>query len=232
MNTEVAAAYAAQERLVRSTAGHRAWSRGGYKIGLTSLRMQQMCKIDSPIAGVIFRETIVPTGAALSAAAYGRLALEFEIGLVLGTGLGPRERPYTAADVAAAVASVCPAIEIIDDRNADYAALDVHALIAENSWNAGAVCGPAGAAIPDLAALEGTVRRDGEIIDRGAGRDVLGHPFNALAWLANHLNALGTELAAGELVMTGNLVTTKFVAPGETYRFELSGLGEVEARIV
>jgi 2-keto-4-pentenoate hydratase len=193
--------------------------------------MQEMCKIDTPIAGVIFEETIVPSGTVLAASTYGRLALEFEIGLRLGRELPPIGRAYASGDVADAVASVCPAIEIVDDRNADYAALDVHALIAENSWNAGAVCGAATVALPDLASLEGTVLRDGEVVDRGAGRDVLGHPLNALAWLANHLNALGERLRPGELVMTGNLVTTKFVKPGETYRFDLSNLGGVAVTI-
>jgi 2-keto-4-pentenoate hydratase len=217
-NQGITAAYDAQDRLVRSIQDRTGWTRGGYKIGLTSERMQAMCKIDSPIAGVIFRENIDPSGVRLSAAAYGRLALEFEIGLVMGPDLE--------------IASVCPAIEIVDDQNADYAALDIHALIGENSWNAGAVCGTAVTQIPNLATLAGIVSRDGEVIDRGAGRDVLGDPRNALAWLATHLDARGGRVAAGDLVMTGNLVTTKFVRPGETYRFELTGLGSVEVHVV
>ena len=83
-----------------------------------------------------------------------------------------------------------------------------------------------------MASLAGTVRRNGEVVDRGSGRDVLGHPLNVLAWLANHLNAAGDELRAGDLVMTGDLVTTKFVVPGEHYAFELIGLGSVDVRIV
>jgi 2-keto-4-pentenoate hydratase len=159
------------------------------------------------------------------------LALEFEIGLVLGTSLPRRATAYAPADVGGAVAAACPAMEIVDDRNASYDALDVLSLIADNSWNAGAVCGPRAATFPDLATLEGTVRRNGEILDCGSGRDVLGHPLNVLAWLANHLNAIGDELRAGDFIMTGNVVTTKFVVPGEHYAFELAGLGSVEVRI-
>lgn len=228
---DVAGAYAVQRAYVRLMAQRNGATRGGYKIGLTSERMQQMCRIDSPIAGVILRNRIVASGATLSTATYGRLALEFEIGLRLAADLPPRPVPYARADVAPAVASVCPAIEIVDDRHADYAALDVLSLIADNSWNAGAVCGPTAASVPDLATLEGIVWKDDAIFDRGWGRDVLGHPLEALAWLANHLVAQGEMLRAGDLVMTGNLVTTKFVAPGERYRFELAGLGSVEARI-
>jgi len=226
-----AEAYAIQAAFVRrSLEGGSV--RAGYKIGLTSERMQRMCNIDSPIAGVIFGERIHPTGTALSVARYGRLALEFEIGLFLGADLPARATPYEPRDVAAAVGAVAPAIEIVDDHNADYAALDVLALIADNSWNAGAICGPRSTAFADLATLEGTVRRDGVVLDRGSGRDVLGHPLNVLAWLANHVVAGGDALRAGDLVMTGNLVTTKFVAPGERYAFELAGLARVETEIV
>jgi 2-keto-4-pentenoate hydratase len=225
-----AAAYAIQRELVRLAVANGS-VRAGYKIGLTSERMQAMCHIDSPIAGVIFGERVAPTGVTLSAAQYGRLALEFEIGLFVGTSLPRRAAPYAPDDVAGVVAAVCPAIEIVDDRQASYDALDVLSLIADNSWNAGAICGPRSATFPDLASLAGTVRRNGEVVDRGSGRDVLGHPLNVLAWLANHLNAVGDELRAGDLVMTGNVVTTKFVAPGERYAFELAGLGSVEVTI-
>lgn len=231
MGDDLAAAYVRQAALVREALA-RGSRRGGYKIGLTSERMQRMCHTDAPIAGVIFAERIVSSGAALSAARYDRLALEFEIALVLGADVPARATPYAPADVAPAVAAIAPAIEIVDDRNADYATFDVRAVIADNSWNAGAVCGPRTAAFPDLATLEGTVYRDGAVLDRGSGRDVLGHPLNALAWLANHLVAEGERLRAGDLVMTGNLVTTKFVAPGERYAFELAGVGRVETEIV
>jgi len=72
---------------------------------------------------------------------------------------------------------------------------------------------------------------DGEIIDRGFGRDVLGHPFHSVAWLATHLAEMGTALRAGDIVMTGNLVTTKFPDRSAAYRFDLAGLGAVELSI-
>ena len=76
-----------------------------------------------------------------------------------------------------AVVGVCAAMELIDDRNADYASLDAASLVADNSWNAGAVLGDFVETIDDLADLCGTVRLNGVEIDRGYGRDVLGHPL-------------------------------------------------------
>ena len=84
---------------------------------------------------------------------------------------------------------------------------------------------------PDLATIEGGISVDGKAMDRGFGRDVLGHPFHSVAWLATHLAEMGTGLRAGDIVMTGNLVTTKFPDRSCTYRFDVIGLGAVDLSI-
>jgi 2-keto-4-pentenoate hydratase len=58
---------------------------------------------------------------------------------------------------------------------------------------------------------------------------VLGHPHNALAWLANHLAADGKNLRAGQLVLTGSLVKTVWLEAGDQVVMELQGLGTVKA---
>ena len=64
---------------------------------------------------------------------------------------------------------------------------------------------------------------------RGTGADVLGHPHNALAWLANHLAAEGKGLHAGQIVLTGSLVKTVWLNAGDKVAMELEGLGKVRA---
>ncbi len=229
--TDLATAYGIQDALVARlcrTAGTRP---AGYKVGLTSARMQQMCGIDQPIAGVVLASRIHASGAALSLGAFGRLGIEFEIGMRLGRDLGPDGAPFGMDAVAAAVEAVCPALELVDDRNADYAALEVTSLVADNSWNGGIVLGEFRGIWPDLATIVGTAERDGAAIDQGHGRDVLGHPFAPLVWLANHLAARGGGLKAGDVVLTGSLCPTRFPAAGEQYRFSLAGLGAVEVRV-
>jgi 2-keto-4-pentenoate hydratase len=58
---------------------------------------------------------------------------------------------------------------------------------------------------------------------------VLGHPHNALAWLANHLADEGKGLHAGQVVLTGSLVKTVWLNAGDRVKMELDGLGTVEA---
>jgi 2-keto-4-pentenoate hydratase len=224
-------AYAVQREYVRLLTQSRGTKAGGYKIGLTTPRMQGMCGIDSPVAGVILQDRVHASGAIIDASAYGRVGLEFEIAVRLSQDLVPGAHAPTIADVAAAVDGVCPAIEIIDDRGADYRKLDAFSLIADNAWNGGIVLGDFTPSFPDLAAIEAVVSVDGEIIDRGFGRDVLGHPFHSVGWLAVHLAAQGSRLREGDIVMTGSVVTTKFPDRSTRYHYELTGCGVVELSV-
>ncbi|MGH6959231.1 MAG: fumarylacetoacetate hydrolase family protein, partial [Dongiaceae bacterium] len=114
---------------------------------------------------------------------------------------------------------------------ADYSTLEALSLIADNSWNAGAVLGAFAASWDNLEAASGIVWVNGREIDRGYGRDVLGHPFVPLTWLANHLAAAGDALRAGDVVLTGSLIPTRFPKEPGAYRFDLAGIGAVELAV-
>jgi 2-keto-4-pentenoate hydratase len=133
--------------------------------------------------------------------------------------------------VAEAVDRVCAAVEVVDDRNADYATLEALSLIADNSWNAGAVVGAFAKTWDKLEDASGIVWLNGQEIDRGYGRDVLGHPFVPLTWLANHLAAAGGALRAGDIVLTGSLIPTRFPKEPSAFRYELAGIGTVELAV-
>jgi 2-keto-4-pentenoate hydratase len=79
--------------------------------------------------------------------------------------------------------------------------------------------------------MHGVLSVNGEPEGEGHGRDVMGHPLDALTWLANALAARGRGLAAGMLIMTGSIVATRFVAAGDEAAFRLGALGEVHASI-
>ena len=99
---------------------------------------------------------------------------------------------------------------------------------------AGIVLGPpvARSAVLDLLGVEGRTVINGREAGRGTGADVLGHPHNALAWLANHLASHGSALRAGEIVMTGSLVKTVWLGAGDEATMEFSGLGSVQVTFV
>lgn len=224
--TDLAGAYAIQAAYVKLLEA-RFGRRVGYKIGLTSKRMQAMCGVDHPNSGVVFERRLHKSGIALALSGLGRLGIEFECCARLGKSLPPRAQAYTLTEVAAAVDAVCPAFEVIDDRNSDYP-LDLLSLVADNSWNEGNVLGEFKTSWPDLGSATSALECDGKVVDEGKGSDVLGHPFEPLRWLANNLSELGQTLHAGEIVLTGSWVTTRFPKAGEHYRYTIHGVGTVE----
>ena len=111
----------------------------GYKVGLTSAAMQAFCGIDHPIAGVVLASRVHRSGDKVLLQDFGRLGLEFEIAVRIKSDIPAAARTFTAEAIAPHIDGVCAAIELVDDRAADYANLDVRSLVADNSWNAGIV---------------------------------------------------------------------------------------------
>jgi 2-keto-4-pentenoate hydratase len=226
------AAYAVQDAFVSLLRERRGAAPAGYKIGLTSPRMQAMCGIDTPVAGVVLADGVHDSGATLRRDAHAHFGIEFEIAVRMAADLVPGDSLDLDA-VACAVDAVCPAIEVVDDRHCDYRALDVLSLVADNAWNAGIVLGRFVHDWPDLAGVAAAVHVDGaaDALDSGSGSAVLGHPFAALDWLSRHLTARGERLRAGDIVMTGSIVTTKFPAAPGLWRYTVEGLGDVTLHV-
>src|ERR1700726_3164282 len=200
----------------------------GYKVGLTSAPMQAFCRIDHPIAGVVLARRVHQSGASVRRSDFGRLGLEFEIAVRIKSDVPATGTSYSAEMIQPHIDGVCAAIELVDDRSADYANLDVRSLVADNSWNSGVVLSEFSSTWPDLAALRGRATKGGDLIGEGYGRDILGHPFNSAAWLATHLASRGVKLKAGQIVMTGSVMKTVFPVEDATYRFDLEEIGSVE----
>lgn len=204
----------------------------GFKIGCTSPVMQRYLDIPHPCGGGVFEKSVHDSGVALQAADYVRVGVECEIAVRLARDLAPSEEPFTAEWVGEAIDAYYPAIEIVDDRYLKWETLGAPTLVADDFFAAGCVLGGpvARSAAPDLLRVAGRALINGTEAGRGTGADVLGHPHNALAWLANHLAAEGRGLHAGQIVLTGSLVKTIWLNAGDHVVMELEGLGRVEAR--
>lgn len=225
-------AYQVQQHYVDLLAREQGDRVAGYKIGLTSKAMQEMCGIAHPVHGVVLATRVHASGLQVSLGAHGRLGIEFEIAVRLGrdfawSGTGAPDLSVVASHVD----SVAPALELIDDRNADYAILDAGSLVADNAWNAGIVLGAWSPLPADLAGRKGRLLVDGAPADEGtigAGAD---NPLASLAWLAGELATRGQQLRQGMVVMCGSIVRTRFAVASQRWRFEVDGLGAVEVGI-
>src|SRR5215468_4047204 len=222
-------AYRIQDALHRLMAAAGRGDIAGWKIALTSKAMQQMTGVDQPAAGAIFSKLVHVSPARVDVAAYHHLGVEFEVAVRVADDLPASGGPWSRASVAGRVAACLPAFELVEDGDADYKTLDAFTLVAQNTWNGGVVLG---APSVDWRAvdLENAVTRcwvNDEPGGQGKTGDAMGHPLEAVAWLANILNRRGKQLDRGMIVMTGSSITTKFPAPGDRVRFAIDGLGEV-----
>jgi len=226
-------AYRVQDALHRIMAKAGRGDIAGWKIALTSKAMQQMTGVDQPAAGAIFSTVVHPSPHRLSLAAYHHLGVEFEVAVRLGDDLPASGGPWTRASVASKVAACLPAFELVEDGDADYKTLDAFTLIAQNTWNGGVVLGAPVTAWRGID-LEAAVTRcwiNDAPSGQGKTGDALGHPFEAVAWLANLLNRHGRQLTRDMIVMTGSSITTKFPSPGDRIRFAIDGLGEIALEV-
>ena len=202
----------------------------GYKIGCTSKVMQEYLDIPHPCGGSVFSKGVHASGTALRHNDFIRVGVECEIAVRLARDLPAALAPFTADSVAQAIEAYLPAIEIVDDRYTHWQTMGAPILVADDFFAAGCVLGKpvARSAAPDLLDVIGRAVINGDEVARGTGADVLGHPHNALAWLANHLASSGKSLRAGEIVLTGSLVKTIWLNAGDAVTMDLSGLGAVQ----
>lgn len=196
----------------------------GFKIGATTKQMQDYLGLAGPAAGFVLRSSVNASGTTFRRADFLNPGVECEIGVRLGRDLP--FGPCTREQAAAAVAEVFPAIEIVERRYGDLAALGTPTLIADQVFHAGGVLGAPVAdwRALDLGAARGEFRIGGRVVGAGHGRDLLGHPLAALAWLAGSGAAeVFGGLRAGQVVWLGS------VTPPIWLEGVLEGPGEVEA---
>ena len=202
----------------------------GYKLAYTTPIMQERAGLDHPVLGGVFQKTIHRSPVVLNFTEYVNLGVELEVGVTLGKDLPASGAPYTRETVADAVAEVATAFEIVDIRTPDDLTSAERTLmsVAVNILNSGVVLGDPVADWQslDLVNCHGVMRINHEQVGEGYGRDVMGHPFEPLVWLANELSARNHPLKAGDTIITGSLVPPTPLGFASEARISIEGLGE------
>lgn len=203
----------------------------GWKVGMTSA-IGRTSEAPGPLYGRLMSGMLAGEPDAISVRALRNPHIEAEIAFVLDR---PLEGPgVTVAGVLAGVRGVMASFEVIagsvTGREDEPPGVLDH--VVDNGGGAHVILG--GVLVPagdlDLRCLGMALRRDGELVATGSGARVLGHPAQAVAWLANALASRGARLEPGELVLSGSLADPLPVSAGATFTAELQGLGSVSAR--
>ena len=205
----------------------------GFKIGATTQRMQQYLGLDGPAAGYMLAANLHASGVRIPYSSLRGPGAECEIGLRLAHDLPAG--PCDQATALAAVGEIFAAIELVENRYGtpplgDLARIGTPTLIADQVYHRAAIRGaaPAHWRDLDLAAIPGRLAIDGLQRAAGHGRDLLGHPIAALAWLAGSPTAAAFGgLKAGQVVMLGSVTPPIWLDRPCHVSVAFDGLGEV-----
>ena len=201
----------------------------GWKIAATSEAGQKHINVDGPMAGRILSDTVIPDGGTASMAGNEMRVAEPEFAFRMAADLPPRASPYTVQEVLDAVDTLHPAIEIPDSRFADFVSAGAAQIIADNAcahlFVLGAPTKTNWRAL-DLVEEKPVIMLGGKQFI-GHGRNVLGDPRIALAWLANELRGLGVTLKAGQIVTTGICHPPLPIQSGDLFAADFGSIGKV-----
>ena len=177
----------------------------GWKIGATTSSMQKYLGVYGPAYGRIMSANCYNSDRSLSGAKFFKPGIECEIGVLIGNA--PHEKKHTREDVTELIGAVFPAIEIVENRYGDFQKSGTPLLIADDFFHKAAVLGKeiSDWSGIDLSLIKGETWIDGQIEGSGSGVEVMGHPLEAVAWLANTLLDHGFQLSEGQIILTGSV---------------------------
>lgn len=206
---------------------------GGWKIGATSQISRTLLKTEEPFFGPMFGSRIFKSAAKVKIAPLSLAIIEPEIAFLLALDIPPRATPYSAEEVFACVASVHPALELVDRRLPGTVTDGVLWHIADCGLNDAFVYGPAENHIKmdQLAEIAISAKLNGEVVATGVGATALGGAHLSAQWLANSFSQRGRTLKAGQFLTTGLTTQVFTMAPGDLVEADFGPLGSVSVTI-
>ncbi len=222
--TDNASAMAVQAAAVSAYGGRHI----GYKIGATSQAAQRLVGCDGPFYGPMSSSDSHFDGGTVAWMDHYR-GVECEFAFTMAQDYPAPGEPADAQSIKAAVADCFIALEVVGRRTAGEGMPQFPGIIADFAAHCAFVAGPGVANWAEIDLAEVTVRGsiNGEVTNEGSGAAVLGHPLNALAWLAETLAADGGRLHAGDIVSTGTALGIVIPKPGATITGDFGDLGTV-----
>jgi 2-keto-4-pentenoate hydratase len=181
-----------------------------------------------PLCSPLFASAYHASGAVLDVGQAMATIAEAEVAVRIGSDLPPREEPYSETEVAEAIASLHPSLEILGSRFLDSKSVPPLLAIADLQSNAAIVVGPP---LTDWQGLDlSSLHIDFKVgakaasVDRGASND---ETVGAIAWLANTRAHSHGGLRKGQVIITGSRINAPITASDETVIADFGPLGTV-----
>ena len=205
---------------------------GGYKIALSSKIQQDYHNITQPVYGGLFRKEIFNSPKVIVLKNYLRMSVEFELAFELSDRIIDSKIHRNLANIFPDISNVMPAIELVDDRGANYEGLDPLSLACDNAWSGGLVLGD-----PiedwkekDFLVMQSTCEWNHEPKITTTVLDA--KPFENLCWIINELHSCQSELKPGMIIITGSVFKVRQAKLGDKINHILSDHGKVSIEVV
>jgi 2-oxo-hept-3-ene-1,7-dioate hydratase len=193
--------------------------------------MQQATGITEPDYGVMFDDTVNPSGSEIPTGHFSNVRIEVELAFVLAR---PLEGPdCTLEDAMAAIDYAVPALEVLNSH-IELEGRTIVDTISDNAAYGAMVLGSVRKRPDeiDLRWVPALLSKNGEIEETGVAAGVLGHPATGVAWLANKFHQHGARLEAGEIILAGSFTRPMWVSAGDSVRADYGPMGVIECRFV
>ncbi len=205
---------------------------GGYKIALSSKIQQDYHKISHPVYGGLFKNEIFTSPKTIVLENYHRMSVEFELAFELSDRIIDTTIDRTSENIIKDVSNVMPAIELIDDRGANYDGLDPLSLACDNAWSGGLVLGEPiyNWQEKDFQNIQSSCEWNQEPKLTTGVLDA--KPFENLCWLINELHSRKSELKPGMIIITGSVFKVRQANVGDKINHILSDRGKVSISVI
>jgi 2-keto-4-pentenoate hydratase len=204
----------------------------GKKVGFTGKSMRETFHMPGPDYGSLFDVECFSQGTPLDSSRFIYPRVEGEIAFLLKKDLaGPGVNIY---DVLDATQGVMACLEFVDSHweTTDFTP---GGGVADNGGCGGFMLGSKMLPLADLDLryIAMFMHKNGELVNSGAGVEVMGDPMNAVAWLANKLYERGDpHLKAGDIVLSGAITPAVPVQKGDNMTISFSRLGSIDVKFI
>jgi 2-keto-4-pentenoate hydratase len=191
----------------------------GWKIAFNAPPMQERLGLPHSLVAGMTRQTLCEAQPAHSLRESAHVALEAEVGVLLGGDIGVADSDQS---IEAAIEGMGPAIEVID-INRPWE--EIEEIIAEGVFQRGVVFGEMRPPAPgaSLVGVRAQVEMDGKsVADVDAGA-ATGHPVKVLRLIAELLEPFGQALKAGDRIILGSMNAPPAAAVGSRFSNSLEG---------
>ena len=160
------------------------------------------------------------------------MSVEFELAFELSDRIIDTTIDRTSENIIKDISNVMPAIELIDDRGANYDGLDPLSLACDNAWSGGLVLGEPiyNWQEKDFQNIQSSCEWNQEPKLTTGVLDA--KPFENLCWLINELHSSKSELNPGMIIITGSVFKVRQAKVGDKINHILSNHGKVSIAVI